>query len=200
LRGHFKEAVRRTKAFDALMRTLVVVVFDPEPDAFPGRLEAFELGAGEELLPNGLPKALDLAERHGMVWTALEVSDAALLELGLKAGGPPPCRVLAAIVSEHLLGRIILTHGSAEHFQDILSGLAAEDIGANQEPGIIIHETNQVGIAAAQPKGEDIRLPHLVWGGSFEEAGPHQITPGFGWTLNQVFLVEGLADGLGTGF
>ena len=31
-----KEAVRRTKSFDALVGPLVVVIFDPKPDPFPG--------------------------------------------------------------------------------------------------------------------------------------------------------------------
>jgi hypothetical protein len=41
-----EEAVRRTQPFDALMRPLVVVIFDPELDPFPCRLKAVELGAG----------------------------------------------------------------------------------------------------------------------------------------------------------
>jgi hypothetical protein len=47
-----KEPVSRTKAFNALMRALVVVVLDPEFDPFPGRLEAFELGPDQEVLPD----------------------------------------------------------------------------------------------------------------------------------------------------
>jgi hypothetical protein len=39
-----EEAIRRAKAFDALMRPLVVVVFDPEFDPLAGGVEAVELG------------------------------------------------------------------------------------------------------------------------------------------------------------
>jgi hypothetical protein len=35
LGGDFKIAVGRAKTFDALVRPLVIVVFDPEPDALP---------------------------------------------------------------------------------------------------------------------------------------------------------------------
>jgi len=63
-RGDLKEAISGTEAFDALMRSLVIIVFDPEPDALSGRLKAFELGTGEELLPDTFPEALDLAESH----------------------------------------------------------------------------------------------------------------------------------------
>lgn len=39
-----EEAVGRTKAFNALVGPLVVVMFDPEFDAFAGRFEVLELG------------------------------------------------------------------------------------------------------------------------------------------------------------
>ena len=45
LRLNLEEAIRRTEAFNALMRPLVVIVFDPEFDPLPGGLEAVELGA-----------------------------------------------------------------------------------------------------------------------------------------------------------
>ena len=45
LRLDLEKAVGRAKAFDALVRPLVVVVFNPELDAFPGGVEALELGA-----------------------------------------------------------------------------------------------------------------------------------------------------------
>ena len=61
-----KEAFRRAQSFDALMRPLVVVVFDPEFDSFPRRLKAVELGSGQELLPDGLPEPFDFAQRHEM--------------------------------------------------------------------------------------------------------------------------------------
>jgi hypothetical protein len=61
---HFKEAIRRAESFNTLMRPLVIIVFDPATDAFPRRIEALELGAGEELLPNRGPEALDFAQGH----------------------------------------------------------------------------------------------------------------------------------------
>lgn len=67
LGGDLKEAVSRTESFDALMRTLVIIVFDPKTDSFPRRLEAFELRPGKKLLPDGLPEAFDLAQGHGMM-------------------------------------------------------------------------------------------------------------------------------------
>ncbi len=182
------------------MRTLVVVVFDPKADPLAGRFEALELSPGQELLPDGLPEALDFSERHGVMRTGLEVSDARLFEFGLEAAGAAPGGVLAAVVGEHLFGRVVLAHGDAENLQDVLGGLAAEDIGADQVAGVIVHEANQIGIATAQTEGEDVGLPHLVGSGPLEEAGTDQIAPRLGRTLNQVFFVEGLADRLRTGF
>lgn len=62
-----KETVRRTKAFDALVRALVIVILDPELDALAGRIEALELSALKELLPDRGPEPFDLAQGHGMM-------------------------------------------------------------------------------------------------------------------------------------
>lgn len=74
-----KEAVRRTKAFDALVRALVIVVLDPELDALASCFKALELGALEELLPDGGPEAFDLAQGHGMMRPGFEVRHPVLL-------------------------------------------------------------------------------------------------------------------------
>jgi hypothetical protein len=55
------------------MGPLVVVVLDPQPHPFPRLLETVELGAAEELAPDRLPQPLDLAQRHRMVGTGLDV-------------------------------------------------------------------------------------------------------------------------------
>jgi hypothetical protein len=93
-----EEAVRRAHAFDALVGPLVVIVFDPEFDAFAGRLERIELGPHEEVLPDGGPEALHLAEGHGMMRPGFDVRDPILLEFGLEAAGAAPAGVLAAVV------------------------------------------------------------------------------------------------------
>jgi hypothetical protein len=41
-----KEAIRRAQSFDALMRPLVVVVFNPEFDPLTGGVKAVELRPG----------------------------------------------------------------------------------------------------------------------------------------------------------
>ena len=51
----------------------MVVVLYPQPNPFAGRLEAVELRPLQELFPDGLPEAFDLAQRHGMMRPALNV-------------------------------------------------------------------------------------------------------------------------------
>ena len=194
--GDFEEAIGRAKAFDALMRTLVVVVFNPEPDALARGVEAFELSTGEEILPDGLPEALDFAQRHRMMRPGFEVVRAILLHLGLEAGSAAPVDVLPAIVGQHLLRRLILSSRDAEYFENIFRSVAAEEVGTDHEPGIIIHVADEIGVTATEPEGEDVGLPHLVRGGALEEARPDQVPPGFGRWLHQALLLESLANRL----
>jgi hypothetical protein len=195
-----KEAVGRTKAFNALMGAFVVVVFDPESDPVPGGLEALELGPDQEVLPEGGPETFDLAQGHGMLGAALDVGHPVLLELGLETAGAPPAGVLAAVVSEHLLGGTELARGGAINLDHRLGGGAAEQISAHHEPGVIVQEGNQVGVAAPQSEGEDVRLPHLVGGGPFEEARAGHVGLLFGLLLgHQVGLVQPPAHRLRAG-
>lgn len=62
-----EEAVRRAQAANALMRALVIVMLDPQADALAGLLEVIELGAAEELAPDGVPESFDFAQCHRMV-------------------------------------------------------------------------------------------------------------------------------------
>jgi hypothetical protein len=170
-----EEAVGRADAFDALVRSLVVVILDPEFDPFAGGIEAVELRPGQELLPDTFPEPFDLAQRHGMLGTALEVGHPVLFEFGLEAAGPAPGRVLATIVGEHFLGRRELGRRHPINFDHRLCRRAAKQIRTHQETRVIIQEGDQIGIATAQPEGKDVRLPHLVGRGPLEETGPREI-------------------------
>ena len=168
--GDPEEAIGRAEAIQALVRAPMVVILHPEADPLAGRFEAVELGPLEELLPDRLPEALDLAERHGVVGPALEVMDAILLELGLEAGGAPPAGELPALVGEQLLRDAVFRHGPAVDFEDVLRGLAAEHIEPHDVAGVIIEEADQIGVLAAQAEGKDVGLPELVGCGALEAA------------------------------
>ena len=195
-----KETIGRAEAFDSLVRPLVIIIFDPELDALAGVIEAAKLGADQVVLPDGGPKPFNLPEGHGMVRAGFDVGHAILLELGGEAAGAAPGDVLAAVVGEHLAGRLELGDGGAIDLDDRLGGGAAEQISADNVPGMVIEEGDEVGVAAAQPEGEDVRLPHLVGGGALEEAGPGKVLGFlFGRRRHEVGLLEPLADGGGAG-
>jgi hypothetical protein len=195
-----EEAVRRTEAIDALVWPLVVVILDPEFDALAGGVEAVELGADQEVLPDGGPEAFDLSQRHRVLRTRLEVRDAILLEFGLEAADAAPGGVLAAVVGEHLLRRLELADGDAIDLDHCGGSGTAEQIGPDDEPGIIIHEGDEVGVAAAEPEGEDVGLPHLIGRGAFEEPRAGEIALlGRSGLRHQVGGVQMLAHSLRTG-
>jgi hypothetical protein len=181
LGGDFEVAIGGTKSLDTLMRSLVIVILDPEADALARGVETFELGAGEKLLPDRFPEAFDLPQRHGMVRPGFEVMDAILFHLGLEASHPAPVHIFATVVGEHFLGGLILAGGDPKHLQDIFGRVTAKKVGPDQEPRVIIHEADEVGIPASQPEGEDVGLPHLVGSGAFEEPGTDQVATRFGW-------------------
>jgi len=71
-------------------------------------LEVREHRSRQQLFPQRLPEALDLAAGLRMMRPALDVPDAMALELGLELGGTPPAGVLAALVGQDLARRAIL--------------------------------------------------------------------------------------------
>ena len=170
-----EEAVRRAQAFDALVGPLVVIMFDPELDAFPGGFEGIELSAHEEVLPDRGPEPFDLAERHGMLWPRLEVLHAILLQHRFEAAGAAPSGVLPTIIREHLLGRLILTDRHAINFNHRRGGGTTEQLRAHDEPGVIIHEGDEICVTAPETEREDVRLPHLIGRGPFKEPGADHV-------------------------
>jgi hypothetical protein len=180
LLGDGKEAIGGAQPLQGLMGPPVVVVRHPQPDPLASRLEAVELRAHQELLPDGFPEAFDLAQGHGMVRAALEVVHPLLPQLRLEPGGPAPARVLAALIGEHLLGHAVLRHRPAEHLQHVLRRLAAEHVQPHHVAGVIVEKADEVGVLAAQPEGEDVGLPQLVGRGALEAARPGRVPRGFG--------------------
>lgn len=183
------------------MRSLVVVVLDPQAHAFPRRLEAVELGAHQEFLPDRLPEPLDLAERHRVVRSAADVVHPVLLQLHLEAGATPPAHILPAVVGEHLLRGPVLRGRRAVRVEHVLAGLAAEQVEPDQIAGVIVDEPDQVGVLAAEPEGEDVRLPHLVGRSPLKEPRLGRV-PGRALGLRpgqQFVLVQRAAHGLRAG-
>jgi hypothetical protein len=195
-----KEAVRRAQAADALMRALVVVMLDPQADALAGLLEVVELGAAKEFAPDGVPEPFDFAKRHRMMRPGADVGDAVLGHFVLEAARSAPSRILAAVVGKHFLGKAEFSGSPPVNLDDGLGGLAAEQLDADNEPRVIVHEGDQVGVVAAEPEAEDVTLPHLVGGGPLEEAGFGGIAFGpSGGRGDEFLLMQGAAHRFGAG-
>lgn len=79
LRLDLEEAVGRTQPINALIGPLVIVIFNPQFDPLPGGVKAVELGAHQELLPDGGPEAFHLAKGHRMLGPGFEVGNPVLL-------------------------------------------------------------------------------------------------------------------------
>lgn len=170
-----KEAVGRAQAIDALVGPLMVVMFDPEFDPLACRLEAVELGSNQEVLPDGGPEPFDFAQRHWMLWPGLEMGHMILFKLRFEAAGAAPTGVLPAVIGQHLLGRLILTGGHSVHLDHRVGRGAAEQVGPDNEPRVIVHEGDEISVTTTQTEGEDVRLPHLIGRGPLEETGPGDI-------------------------
>ena len=195
-----KEAIGGAKTFDALVRSLVVVIFDPDFDPLAGRIEALELGTAEELLPDAFPEPFDLAQRHRVMGPTLEMGHVVLFQLGFEPAGATPGGVLASIVGEHLLGRTELGRRYPIDFDHRVRRGAAEQVRADQKTRVIIHERDQVGVAAPESESEDVRLPHLIGRSPLEETRPGDIALLGPWRLwHQLSSMQMLAHCLRAG-
>jgi hypothetical protein len=76
---------------------------------------------------------------------------------------------LAALIGEHLFGHAVFRHCRAVNLQDVLGRLAAKYVQPHHVAGVVIQESDQVGVLASQAEGEDVGLPHLVGCGALEE-------------------------------
>lgn len=135
-----------------------------------------------------------------MVRGGFDVDDAVLFEFRLEPAGAVPVGVLPAIVGEHLFGRIILRFGLPEDFDEVVGRLAAEKVHAHYVAGKIVDEADEVGVVAAQAKGEDVRLPELVGCAALEEARAGGIMgPLSGGRIVETLFGESPPDGLRAG-
>jgi len=164
-----KEPIGGTESPDTLMGAFMVVVLQPEFDAFPGLLKTFELSPGQELTPDQSPKAFDLSQGHGMMRAALDVGHSIFLQLRFEPTHPTPVGVLPTVVGEHLLGRLILPGGHPIDLDHRMRRRTPEQIGPGDVSGVIVQVGDEVGVLSSQAEGEDVALPHLIRGGSFEE-------------------------------
>jgi hypothetical protein len=118
--GHAIEAVGGTKPFDALMRTLVVVIADPVIKPLRGVGKGSKVSVLQKLGPYGFPEPLDLAQGHGVVRSRANVRYTLTLKNLLELGLATPGGELPAIVREYLPGSSPLAYSALEDFEHSL--------------------------------------------------------------------------------
>jgi hypothetical protein len=161
--GGAEEPVRRHQAAQGLVRALEVIVLEEEAHPALAVREIREDRAREKLLPQGLPKALDLAQGLGMVRPALDVPDAVPAELLLKARLPAPGRVLPPLVGQDLARGPVVGDPARQGLEDQGRPLMVrEDTGHDVARVIIEERRHPDALVPAQAKGKEVRLPELV--------------------------------------
>lgn len=151
------------------MRTLEVVVLDKQPDAPLAVLEVGEHRAGQQLLPQRLPEALDLAAGLRMMRPALHVPDAMALELGLELGGTTPAGVLPALIGQDLARHAILRDPARQGLQHQAAPLVVRQRQTHQVTRVIVQERRHVQpLVLPEQEREQVRLPQLVRLGTLE--------------------------------
>gem|GEM_PF-4177177 len=163
LRRGTKEAVGRHQPGQRLVWPLEVVVLDVEAEPAVAVSEVGEDGPRQELLPERLPEALDLAERLRVLRPALDVPDAVLTQRLLEGRLPAPGGVLPTLVGQDLLRRPVRGDPALEGLEDQARLLVVRQRVGDQVARVVVHERCHVqALVLAQEEGEDVRLPELV--------------------------------------
>lgn len=164
-----KKTVRRHQPRQRLMRTLEVVVLDVQTEPSVAISKVGEDGPRQELLPQRLPEALDLAERLRVLRSALHMSDSVLSQKFLEGRLSAPRGVLTALVSQDLLGRAVRRHAALEGLEHEARLLVVRQRVRHQIPRVVVHEGGDVQpLVPSEEEGEDVALPELVRRGPLE--------------------------------
>ncbi len=98
-----------------------------------------------------------------MLGPALDVPDALAPQLLLKLRLPPPSRVLAPLVGQHLLRRPVRRNAARQRLHHQRRALVVRQRVRDDVARVVVHEGCQVQpLVASQEKREDVRLPHLI--------------------------------------
>jgi hypothetical protein len=177
--GDLEKPVGRTQPADALVRPLVVVIFDPEGAPLHSLFEAVKLHPLKKLVENGFPEPLDLTQRHGVVGLGPDVLDPVFFHLFLKPRLPTPVGVLPAVVGEHLPRHPIIGYRSTIGLQNVLGRLAAVQTQPGNVTAVVVQIPDQVCVAPPKTQGHDVALPQLVGTRSLEKTR-------LGWVLDRL--------------
>jgi hypothetical protein len=163
VRRRLEEAIGRDQSVERLMRSLEVVVGQVVHESLLRVDGVCEHRAAEELVPQGPPEPLHLAQRLRVLRPTADVQDAQPGERLFELGPSSPHRVLPAIVGQHLLRLTVRRHAVLERLHHQRRLLVVRERVTDDEPAVVIHEHAHVEpLRAPQPEREDVRLPQLV--------------------------------------
>jgi hypothetical protein len=163
VRSRAEESVRRYEPVERLVRALEVVRVDEMHDAPVAVSEIRKHRARQKLVPERLPKALDLAERLRMLRSALHVPDAVLAELLFEFSLAAPSGVLPALVRQDFLRRAVLRYPARQRLHHQVRLLMMCQRKRHDVPRVVVHEAREVEpLVLAQEKREDVALPKLI--------------------------------------
>jgi hypothetical protein len=189
-------AVGRDQTVQRLVAALEVVAVKVQRQPAGAVVEVGEDGSAQKLVPQRLPEAFYLAQRHRMLRPALEVPDAVAAQRPLEFRLSAPGRVLPPVVGQHLGGRAEGGDAALQRLQDQGRALVMGQHVADHEAAVVVQEDRYVQpLVAAQQEGEDIRLPELVWLSPLEATRP-LLSHHDGWRrwFNQPLLVQDASD------
>jgi hypothetical protein len=192
----FKKTIRRAQPADPLVGPAVIVVFYPELQALPRRLERVELRPHQKLLPHRRPEPLHLAQRHRVLRPRHQMRHPVLRQLRGKPALAPPVEVLRTTVRQHFLRGRVFPDGHPVRFHHRFRRRTAVQLEIHHVARVVIQERHRVGVFAAQAEREDVALPHLVWRRPLKITRAHQVPARFCALIHQVRLVERPPDRL----
>jgi hypothetical protein len=164
-----EEAVRRGQPLERLVRTLEVVVLHEQRHAPLTVLKVSKYRARQQLLPQRLPEALDLAAGLRVVRAALHVRNPVALELRFELSRSAPRGVLAPLVGQDLARCAVVCDRARERLQHQSAPLVMRHRQAHQVPRVIVEECRHVDpFVSAQQKRKQVRLPQLIGLGTLE--------------------------------
>lgn len=158
-----EETIRGDETFERLVRSLEVVGLDEESKPAIAVGVVGEDGAREEFVPKRLPEALDLAERLGVLRTALDVTDAVLPQRALEVRLAAPGGVLTALVRQDLARLSPRGDAARERLHHELGALMMRERIRDDEARVVVHERREIeALLTTKQERENVRLPELI--------------------------------------
>lgn len=144
LRRRAKESVCGHKPIQRLVRSLEVVAMDEERNPARAIGKVSEDRAREKLIPQRLPKPLNLPERLRVLRPTLYVSNAVPSQLLFEFGRASPRSVLASLVRQNFARLTEVGNSALQCLHDEHRPLVMRQRVRHEKTRMVVHETSQV--------------------------------------------------------